>query len=147
MVDGRPVQCFSCRWRKRDFHDKQVEIGQPASQTYFEVLIFVLAVELWCTDAAPVEIFGDNVAALQSALTLKGRGEQLRLFLALAVLRSARSLDLRVAHLPSESNTVADALSRQHGPPSDRLPWPYGPGDGVELVAPVRPPALWALLS
>ena len=145
-VGDRPVQCFSCRWRKRDFRDKAVEIGQPASQTYFEVLALVLATELWCTDSTPTEILGDNVAALQTALTLKGRGEQLRIIQALAVIRSARCLDIRVAHLPSESNTAADTLSRQHGPPDDRKQWPFKPADGVETVTPVEPTALWALL-
>ena len=143
----RPVACFGIRWRTRDFQDKAVEIGQSASQTYFEVLALVLATELWATGSAPICILGDNLAALQSALTLKGRGEQLLLFQALAVIRSARCLDMRVAHLPSESNTAADALSRQHGPPADRKPWPYKPTDDVEVVKPVRPTALWALLS
>ena len=101
LIEGdRPVACFSTRWRKHDFQDKAVEIGQPASQTYFEVLALVLAAELWCIDSTPTLILGDNVAALQTALALKGRGEQLRLIQALAVIRSARCLHIRVAHLP-----------------------------------------------
>ena len=123
-----------------------MEIGEPASQTYFEVLALVLAAELWCLDSTPMTVYGDNTAALQAALPLSGRGEQLRLVQALAVIRSARTLDIRVAHLPSESNEAADALSRQHGPTADRKPWPFGAEDGVEVCTPARPTNLWDLL-
>ena len=124
-----------------------MEIGQSASQTYFEVLALVLAVELWCTDSTPTLVLGDNLPALEMALALKGRGEQLRLIQALAVIRSARSVDLRVAHLPSEANTAADALSRLHAPLKDRKTWPYAATEGVATVKPLKPPALWALLG
>ena len=92
-------------------------------------------------------VLGDNTPALEMALALKGRGEQLRLIQALAVVRSARSVDLRVAHLPSEANTAADALSRLYAPPDDRKQWPYAEEEGVAKVAPLKPPALWALLD
>ena len=122
-------------------------VGQPASQTYFEVLVLVLALELWCPDSTPVTLFGDNTAALQTALTMKGRGEQLKLAQVLAVLRSARTLDVEVAHLPSEANLAADALSRQFGPMGDRKAWPYEASDRVAIDTPLAPPALLALIG
>ena len=106
----------------------------------------VLAAELWCPDSTPTTIFGDNVAALQSALALKGRGEQLRLIQSFAVIRSARTLDIRVAHLPSEANVAADALSRQFGPTPDRKAWPFSPHQNVVRDTPLLPGDLWSLL-
>ena len=144
--DGRPIRCFACRWRRRDFTATGVEVGQPASQTYFEILALVLALELWCLDSTPVTLFGDNTAALQCALALKGKGEQLRLMQALAVIRNARSMDLEVAHLPSEANDAADALSRQYGPVADRKDWPFSDAAGIAIDTPVCPSDLWALL-
>ena len=105
----------------------------------------VLALELWCVDSTPVTLYGDNTAALQAALSLKGRGPQLKLVQALAVLRSARTLDLEVAHLPTEANLAADALSRQFGPHSDRKEWPFEHSAGVARDTPLSPPALLAL--
>ena len=124
-----------------------VEVGQPASQTYFEILVLVLALEVWCLDSTPVTLFGDNTAALQAALSLKGRGDQLGLVQALAVLRSARTLDLEVAHLPTEANEAADALSRQFGPVADRKAWPFADSAAVARDVPLSPPALLALIS
>ena len=143
--DGRPCRCFSVKWKRRDFKGTSVQVGEPASQTYFEILVLVLATELWCLDPTPCTIFGDNVAALQAALALKGRGDQLKLIQALAVIRSSRTLELSVAHLPSEANEGADALSRQFGPVADRKPWPSDLGTSVTVVEPISATALWAL--
>ena len=65
----------------------------------------------------------------------------------LAVLRGARTLDLEVAHLPTEANDVADALSRQAGPLKDRKPWPFSSSQAVRIVEPLDLAALWAWLS
>ena len=87
-------------------------------------------------------ILGDNTAALQEALDLKGRGPQGDLAQALAILRCARSLNLAVAHLPSEANLAADALSRQADRPKPE--WPFTEGQGVERDTPLAPSAVWA---
>ena len=72
-------------------------------------------------------MLGDNVAALQEALDLKGKGTKAPLAQVLAVLLVSRSLQgLTVAHLPSEANDAADALSRQFEPDNCK-PWPFGP--------------------
>ena len=68
---------------------------------------------------------GDNVAALQEAINMRGKGPQEALAQALAVLRGARSLQLAVGHLPSESNTLADCLSRLFAPSTDANQWPF----------------------
>ena len=72
---------------------------------------------------------------------------QLQLVQTLAVLRSARTLDLEVAHLPTEANVAADALSRQFGPAVDRKEWPFPESAGVVRDTPLPPPELLALIA
>ena len=146
LEKGRPVRCFSCRWSPADFTGKKVRIGDPACQTFFEVLALVLAVELWCTGTESTTILGDNVASLQEALDTKGKDLHEDLAQALAILRCTRSLDLAVGHLPSEANDAADALSRQDGPEADRKPWPFTKAQRVMIDHPLRPSALWEWL-
>ena len=122
-------------------------MGDPAFQTYFEVLALILCVEKWCFAEPPTSIFGDNVGALQEALDMKGRGAQVELAQFLAILRGARSLHLSVAHLPSESNDAADALSRQAGPMDERKAWPFKPELGVNQVSPINLEVLWGWLT
>ena len=71
----------------------------------------------------------------------------MRIIQALAVIRSARTLNLSVAHLPSESSEAADCLSRQFGPDEDRKPWPFGQDSGIIIDIPLRPSALLALAT
>ena len=104
-------------------------------------MALVLAIELWCGNAQPTIVLGDNTAALQEALDLKGKGPNARLSQTLAVLRCSRSLVLAVAHLPSEANLAADALSRQSERP--RPFWPFEPHQGVIEDTPLRPSVLW----
>ena len=101
----------------------------------------VLAVELWCGRDQPTLLLGDNTAALQESLDLKGKGVQSKLAQVLAVLRCSRSLVLEVGHLPSEANVAADALSRQDD--ETRAPWPFRPEEGVQRDQPLSPAALW----
>ena len=88
---------------------------------------------------------GDNVAALQEALSLKGRGANAALSQALSILVVARTLHLVAAHLPSEANVAADSLSRQ-AEPGNTKPWPFPPPMGVAIDEPLAPTALWAWL-
>ena len=74
VIDGRPVRCFSCTWVASDFEGMNVDIGASSSQTFFEILVLVLAVELWAIATRPAAILGDNVSALQEALSLRGKG-------------------------------------------------------------------------
>ena len=64
--------------------------------------------------------FGDNVASLQMALRGKAKGAEGALARELFVLKARFNWRFAVAHLPSENNVLADALSRiaQPGRPS-----------------------------
>ena len=141
------VECFSLAWDTAFFEARGVYVGDTAYQTYFEVLVLLLAVERWCDGSAATTVFGDNAGALQEALDLKGRGSLLELAQLLAVLRGARSVEVAVAHYPTESNVAADALSRQSGPVRERKAWPFRPDHGVKVVEPIGLEELWAWLS
>ena len=56
--------------------------------------------------------FGDNVASLQMALKGKAKGWEGALARELFVLKARHNWKFAVAHLPSESNVLADGLSR-----------------------------------
>ena len=144
--DDVPTRCFSCTWDPAELAGRDVEVGQPASQTYFEILAALLALELWCGSTTPTAILGDNTAALQELLDLKGSAAHGDLAQALAILRCSRSLELTVGHLPSESNVLADALSRLAAPGSPAA-WPFGPDVNVIVDSALQPSDLWAWLS
>ena len=124
-------------------------IGDCAAQTFFEVVALVMAVELWCKDAAPTAILGDNVASLQEAIDMKGWALHQLPSQVLALLRCSRSLVLAVGHLPSEANWAADALSRLGvGPPAERKEWPFAPKGQCSIVEdrPLSPRVLWRMV-
>ena len=56
--------------------------------------------------------FGDNVASLGMALSGKARGAEGALARELFILKARFDCTFSVAHLPSEDNVTADALSR-----------------------------------
>ena len=141
LENDLPIRCFACKWEEVDFVGRDVWVGLPASQTFFEVLALTLAVELWCGRGQPTTILGDNTAALQEALSLKGKGAVGDLAQALAVLRCSRTLSLTVGHLPTEANVAADALSRQFDVPC--AAWPFEPDQKVARDTPLRPATLW----
>ena len=150
--DGRPTRCFSFAWRQRDFDGNwrsprlSVRVGQSSSQTFFETLVVLMALELWCTDSTPTVVLGDNTAALQDALDLKGKGPSEKVAQCLAVLRCSRSLCIAVAHLATEANELADCLSRQ-AEPGNTKPWPFSPEARVEIDVPLRPMTLFKALA
>ena len=141
-MEGFPVRCFCGAWQPADFEGKGVEVGSSASQTFFEVLVLVIAVELWGDGTRPAAVLGDNVEALQEALSRKGKGELAPLSQALSVLLVARSLRLSAGHLPSEANEPADTLSHQ-AEPGNSKPWPFSESQGVRVDTPLSPTALW----
>ena len=148
IENGVPSRCFACQWHAHDFRGKKVKVGEPSSQTFFEILALVLAIERWCpAGSPPTAIWGDNVAALQETINMRGKGPQEALAQALAVLRGARSLQLAVGHLPSESNTLADHLSRLFAPGSEAKQWPFQQGSSVARDVPLSPRVLWSWLK
>ena len=68
--------------------------------------------------------FGDNVASLQMALKGKAKGSEGALARELFVLKARHNWKFVVAHLPNESNVLADGLSRISQPGLSSSPPP-----------------------
>ena len=102
-----------------------MSIGESSAQTFLETLVFIQAVDAWGLQNLPTAFLGDNLGALQEAVSMKGKGLQVCLAQILAVLRCRRSLALTVGHLYSEANTSADALSRLYAPTAEGKTWPF----------------------
>ena len=129
MVNGVTTRCFAVAWDRAliaKIEPEEVTVGHCGSQTFFETLVMLMAVELWGDSSHNTVILGDNTAALDEAINLKGKGTRGPLSQILAVLIVARTLHLTVGHLPTEANDAADALSRQFEPENAK-PWPFGP--------------------
>ena len=102
----------------------EVQIGDPAFQSFWEFLTLLLTLVQWGRWFVheAVTIMGDNTAALQDALDLKGRGAMLAVAHELAWRKARHRWAFVVAHLPSEDNTTADALSRIASPEPAAIP-------------------------
>ena len=72
-------------------------------------------------------VLGDNVAALQCVVSLKGRGALNSLSWEIAWRRIRRSWRYAVGHVRAEENDIVDALSRTPAPEgSERRARPEG---------------------
>ena len=93
-------------------------------QTFWEMLTLVLALCVWGSSFIheAVAVLGDNTGALQDALQLKGKGNLAAIARELALRQYRGRWAYEVGHVPSERNTVPDALSRQYEPTPAPLP-------------------------
>ena len=83
----------------------------------------VLALRRYQEIRPNVVFLGDNTASLGMALRGKARGAEGALARELSILKARFGWRFAVAHLPSEPNTLADALSHVAQPGrSSRLP-------------------------
>ena len=142
FVNNVATRYFACRWSADEFEGRSVEIGPSASQTFFETLTMILALELWGRTLHPTVVLGDSTAALQEALSLRGKGLQEELAQVLSVLVVSRSLSISVGHLPAEANLDADALSRLFEP-DGAYQNPFRLRPDVVRDIPLRPSTLW----
>jgi len=117
-LKGRPAEYFDIRWDESTARRLRAPIGEPCGQTSWELLAILLALCKWGTRFAQqgVIILGDNIASLEAALSLKGRSALAMIGRELAWRRARFAWRYHVGHLPTEANTVADALSRLHAP-------------------------------
>ena len=99
-------------------------LGDPKSQSLWEFVTLLLALMLWARlgDEYPIVFHGDNIAALQDALSLKGRGSMLAVAREIAWRKERFQWNFTVAHLPSELNKIADDLSRLSAVPCHTFP-------------------------
>ena len=79
---------------------------------------------------------GDNIASLEAALRLRGKGDIGKVTTELALGRPRLRWRVRVGHFPAEVNTVADALSRLSAPDPSRFPAELIKSSCVDVPAP-----------
>ena len=116
-------------------------LGESKWQSLWEFFTLLLALITWRQHAAQSVLFvwGDNIAALQDAISLKGRGHMLTIARELSWRQARWPLHFDVAHLPKDLNVAADALSRLAAVPVSSLPTellhvPRVPADSWETV-------------
>ena len=121
---GEITEYLCVVWSEDDAPHLGVVPGDTRHQTFFEFLTLFLALMVWGDGFVneSVAVLGDNVGALASALSLRGRGALLAVARELSWRQARRRWSFEVGHLPSEYNNVADALSRVADPTGK--PWP-----------------------
>ena len=122
--DGVITEYVCVVWSADDAAHLGVQPGDTKHQSFYEFLMLLLSLLVWGDNYVEqsIAILGDNVGALTSALALKGRGSMLAVARELSWRQARRRWAFEVAHLPSEHNSVADALSRVADPAGK--PWP-----------------------
>ena len=121
---GEITEYICIVWSEEDAPHLGVYPGDTKNQSFYEFLTLLLSLLVW-GDAFvdhSVAILGDNVGALTSALSLKGRGSMLAVARELSWRQARRRWAFEVGHLPSEHNSVADALSRVADPAGKAWP-------------------------
>ena len=89
-------------------------------------------------------ILGDNLAALEAALHLKGRNALSKIGRELAWRRARAGWRYVVGHPPAERNLIADALSRLAALKDAAKPMPLELGRASRIEPPDNAP-LWTL--
>ena len=102
----------------------QVVTRNPKCQSFWEFLVLLTCLIIWGANftTEAVAVLGDNTAALQDALDLKGNNQLLAVARELAWRKGRHFWAFELGHLPSEKNVVADALSRLHDSPPSAFP-------------------------
>ena len=102
----------------------------------------------WASSHQRLTLFGDNTASLQMALDSKGKGATNELLREIAWRKAKHGWSFAVAHLPTESNVLADSLSRLFEPGDDgTVPHRSCPPQlvGAAEVKPRPLSAIWTL--
>ncbi|CAK0873315.1 unnamed protein product [Prorocentrum cordatum] len=115
---------FSIEWDGHILTHFGAELANPRWQTVWEMLTLLLSLLVWGTHAEEfsLTLHGDNIGALQNALSLKGHGHLLAIAREIAWRKARFCWEFDVVHLPSELNQVADALSRLTAAPPKTFP-------------------------
>ena len=140
---GNIERYFAVVWDGSEAVHLDVRTGEAAFQTFWEFCTLLLSMVVWGKffTEHTVVIYGDNTAALANALNLKGRGVLLHVAREIAWRQAKRGWKFETAHLPSEHNSVADALSRITDPKGKE--WPRLALSAAEADTPPRLSELW----
>jgi len=143
--DGVATEVFIMTWTSLDEKQLKVKIGDPAGQTAFEYYAILLTLIIFATRFRDtgLAILSDNIAAVNGAITLKGKNNLTIVTRELAWRKVRYGWRFAAAHLPAEMNTLADALSRLSAPSgSDRKCFPQALATCVKQPAP-DPEDVW----
>ena len=108
---GEVKEHFVVVWSDSDAAHLGVTTGIPAWQSFWELAVLVLSILKWSWRPG-ISFLGDNIASLELALSGKASGAMAALARELFWRKAREQLYYGVAHLASEANTEADALSR-----------------------------------
>ena len=110
----------------------------------WEYMVVWLSLELWGDRfrSQGLALLGDNLAALNGALSLKGKAGLSRITRELAWRKVRRGWRYACGHLPAERNTLADALSRVSAPAENAKLFPAGLANSATRQFP-DPESLW----
>ena len=122
--NGNPVEYIAYKWQDSEVSHSGIVTGIPKHQTFWEFLTAALALATWGRNfrKTAVALLCDNSAAMQSSISLKGKGPTLQIAKELAWRQAKGRWCYQVGHLPKEQNTWADALSRLEAPDGTALP-------------------------
>ena len=105
------------RWSERDRQLMQVKPGDPGGQARCEAFALLHALTVWRKTLGSTQgklaVLGDALGVLYDVLRLKARDPVLNAMAAdMALILAPMSLDVRVAHVWTQRNSICDALSR-----------------------------------
>ena len=111
---GAPKEFFELAWTETTASSIGAVVGQPSSQTLFEYIALYLLLRIWAPSFTHVgvAVLGDNLASLTLSLSFKGKAGLANISRELSWRKVRGAWRYAVAHLPSEHNGIADALSR-----------------------------------
>ena len=99
-------------WTEEDARKAGTKIGDSGGQTYWELATLILALCRWAPLYDGLVLCGDNTGSLTLSMDLASTKQERCLLRELAWRKAQGGWIYEVAHIPSESNTVADYLSR-----------------------------------
>ncbi|CAK0821592.1 unnamed protein product, partial [Prorocentrum cordatum] len=121
---AEPVEYFVVTWDSTILALFEAEAGVSRWQLLWGFVTLLVCLLLWGRHAVDhvLTIHGDNVAALQDGLAMKGRGRMLDVAREIAWRKARYNWTFTTAHIPAELNDDADALSRLTAAPPKKLP-------------------------
>ena len=114
LQTGTPKELFELAWTESAASSVGAVVGQPSSQTLFEYLALYLLLRIWAPSFTHVgvSVLGDNLASLTLSLSFKGKAGLAKISRELSWRKVRGAWRYAAAHMPSEHNGIADALSR-----------------------------------
>jgi hypothetical protein len=112
----RITEYFVARWTLDTARQLGAVPGESRYQTFWEFLTLLATLMVWGRNFKneTVAIVGDNTGTLEVSLSLKSKGSMAAVAREPAWRKERHGWNFDVGHIPSEKNTIPDALSRVH---------------------------------